>query len=751
MGRGRKATAGSVLVMGLLTLAACAPSVPTPTPTARRVEGPTATSVPAAAPTQVPPTAVPPTRVPTQTPTRRPPTSTPAPLPETPISADNARLVAQVERWSGWTGGSRIAFSPDGRLLAATSPEGVHLVDAATLEEARFIRTEFRPYDLAFSRDGENLVTCASIGRVHVWQESDGELLRTLRVSGSGSVESVALSPDGETIALGTRNSEVVLMRLADGEVLHTLELNRGTVIDLAFSPDGLRVAAATSKGRVGLWRVADGALLSNQTRAVSADGCVAFSPDGALVAVAWGGEQVDLWDAGSGAPLRSLFGHTDRVQSAAFSPDGTVIATAARDHTVRLWRASDGGLLHTLEGHTRPLAQVAFSGDGALLVTSATDDTIRFWGVGPAPAVGETTPAPTSTPTPAGPFQHIDVPPGEIRHLWVAPDGDLWLVGETGIFARADAGWLPVHEGTANRILGTDDAGQVWAVLSDGYRLGSFDGTSWTVYGAEQGWEPGDAHGLVSDRLGRLWTLSGEELRRFDPQSQTWTTLTATDAGFEPLAEPVEPGRALTDVALDGAGNVWVGSCIESGIVIWGQGVRWFDGERWSSSEDTAGQCARDIDVDEAGRVWIGGFDALIRYDPAAGSWSRIPLPPWERTQLVDGIALDAAGNPWVLFTRFGGAGPWHSTAIYALDGGTWVAVSDPNDYLPLQFAFAPDGTAWVCADRVVLRFSDGEGEIVGSVPGYSHQVAVDGAGRVWIAGEGASGAALWLFAPRG
>jgi hypothetical protein len=526
-------------------------------------------------------------------------------------------------------------------------------------------------------------------------------------------------------------------------------------VVRVAFSPDGSTVAAATDEGILRMWRVADGAQVSYQNRSGHKAGDVAYSPDGALLAAVASLDQIDLWDGRDGAHLRTLIGHTDYAICAAFSPDGSLLVSGGWDRMVRFWRVSDGALLHTLPGSIR---DVAFSADGRLVVSASSDYGVRFWGIDPARPADEPTPTPTVLPAPpaeAGPFHRIaaadGLPPGEINHLWAAPDGDLWLVTQTGIHAYSGEDWRTLYSGVADRVLGTDADGRIWALLGDGFRTAAYAEGSWTLYGPDQGWQWGRAGKLVTDRQGRLWTVVREEVRGFDPHAGTWLTIATADEVFGPLDEPADPGRLLTDIVMDDAGNIWVGSCAYSGIFIYGQGVRWFDGERWNGPGETEGQCVYDIDVDGAGRVWTGGFDALHVYDPATGGWSSIALPPWERTQLVDGFVLDEAGNPIVTFTRFGGAGPWHSTAVYALRDGAWVKVYDPPTDFPHPLsALAPDGAAWVYGQGTVYRVADGERQGIGNVPcTYCERMVVDGSGKLWIAGEGSAGISLWWYVP--
>jgi WD40 repeat protein len=739
------------------TLAATA----TPPPPTSTLPPPTSTPPPPTSTTTPTPAATA-TRTPKPTPTPFRLTTTPVPHSERSITAQNVFQVTELAVWETNRRDAEVVFSPDGRFFAITARRGIHLYDAETLEAVRVIPTETGAQGIAFSADGELVGAGRSLtaGPATVWRVSDGELVASIKLDPehliSDGVCSVAFSPDSTMLAAGAYHGQVYLLRLADGEVIRVLGNEGDSEIRVAFSPDGSTVAAATDEGYVRMWRVADGVRVSYQDRGGHKEGDVAYSPDGSLLAAVTSLDQIDLWDGHDGAHLRTLIGHADYVICAAFSPDGSLLVSGGWDKMVRFWRVSDGALLHTLPGS---IQDVAFSPDGRLVVSTSSDYGVRFWGIDPARPADEATPTPTAVPTspaPEGPFHRIagadGLPPGEIHDLWAAPDGDLWLVTQTGIYAYSDGNWRSLYSGVADRVLGADEGGCIWALLGHGFRIAAYTEDTWTIYGPDQGWQQGHAGKLVTDRQGGLWTVVGEEIRRFDPNAQVWSVVATADEAFGPLDEPVEPGRFLTDIVIDKASNVWVGSCTHSGIVIMGQGVRWFDGERWNGPGETEGQCVYDIEVDSSGRVWTGGFDALHVYDHAMGSWSSIALPPWERTQLVDTFALDEAGDPIVTFTRFGGAGPWHSTAIYALHDGTWVEVFDPGTDFPVPFfASAPDDAFWVYALGPIYRVADGERHEIGSVPCYyCERMIVDGSGRLWIAGEGSAGTSLWWYVPK-
>jgi WD40 repeat protein len=641
-----------------------------------------------------------------------------------------------------------LALSPDESILAVASHD--HYVRLWSMPNGDYLgrlEKHVGVNSLAFSPDGALLAASSTTGRINVWHMPNGTLRSTLRDS-KYDAYSVSFSPDGVLLAAGGDEGQVPLWDVASDSHLRTLEEYRGDTYSVAFSPDGTLLATGHEHGRLQIWQVDSGELLHTFGLDSADIGDVAFSSDGELLAVAAGSNRAWLWQSSDWTPRRILTEHTGNVLRLAFSPDGNLLTTATDDNRLWLWRVTDGALLNEWYAHTSEITDLLFAPSGDMIISGSRDGSVRFWGLG-EPVIA---PEPTSTPTPAPPsagafYLVSGLPFSEVNHLWVAPDGQLWLATGSGVFIWQDEEWEQVYEGMANRILGLDADQRPWVLLDEGWHIGAYAGSGWSIYGPEQGWSHGNARQVLSDRRGWVWANTGQDLRYFDPVNTSWTTLSLSDVGFEPPPpEDLDQVFGITDMALDNAGNLWIGGCGRSGAVgFLSQGVRWFDGLAWNSSPDTAEECVNDIEVDAAGRVWMGGFYGLIMYDPAAQGWSEFPLPGWDRPQLVNQVELDPNGNPWVSFTRFGGAGPWHSDAVFYLQDGEWQAAFDPGIDMPIRFSFGPDGTAWILAGGGVYRPTADQPEPMGP-PDFGKQLAIDGAGRVWVLGDHKG---LWRLDP--
>jgi WD40 repeat protein len=192
------------------------------------------------------------------------------------------------------------------------------------------------------------------------------------------------------------------------------------SVTSVALAPDGRTVATGSFDGRVRVLDARTGALRlvigADECRGVSG---VAFAPDGrALAASGFAMDKaVRLWDPRTGALVRALAGHEGMETNAvAFAPDGRRLASAGRDGLVLVWDLETGALRHRLSGHDGAATAVAFAPDGHSLASGGVDRTVRLWDA--------------ATGQPRRSFRDL---PDRVNALAFSPDGKSLAVGSSG------------------------------------------------------------------------------------------------------------------------------------------------------------------------------------------------------------------------------------------------------------------------------------------------------------------------------
>ena len=562
-----------------------------------------------------------------------------------------------------YAGATSVAFSPDGKLLAAADGYGaVRLWNPVTgqpVGAALHASAKRGVNEVAFSPDGKLLASADGDGTVRLWNPVTGQPVGAPlhATSAQSGVSGVAFSPDGKLLASADGDGTVRLWNPVTGQPvgapLHATSAQSG-VSGVAFSPDGKLLASASGDGTVRLWNPVTGqpvgAPLDTATSAQGGVSGVAFSPDGKLLASADANGTVRLWNPVTGQPVGAPLQVSAQggVDGVAFSPDGKLLASADADDTVRLWNPVTGQPVGApLDADTGPnglVFGVAFSPDGKLLASADGDGTVRLWN----PVTGQ----------PVGAPLHATSAQSGVSGVAFSPDGKLLASADGDGTVRL---WNPVTGQPVGAPLDADTGphGGVLGVAfsPDGKLLAS-----------------ADANGTV-----RLWNpVTGQPVGA--PLHATSAQSGVDEVAFSP------DGKLLASADANGTVRLWnpvtgqpVGAPLDTGS----------NGVEYGVAFSPDGKLLAAIDADGTVRLW----------NPVTGQPVGAPLhTDTGPNGSVDGVAFSPDGKLLAAADGDGTVRLWNPVTGQPV-GAPLNADTGPNG-LVFGVAFSPDGKLLASAD---------------------------------------------------
>lgn len=189
---------------------------------------------------------------------------------------------------------------------------------------------------VAFTPDGSIIAATSHDFSLQSWLTADGSPRRSF----SGHEQPVldlAISPNGETIASASQDGAVRLWHIEDGTYLGAIQSGSPGLQAVAFSPDGSRLAGGSFSDDSYLWDVQSRRLLRRLEGSINNDSTIAFSTDGSLIA-AGSGRDLNLWSANDGRLVRALSGDGGNIISVAFATNGRSLAFGSESGAIHLW-----------------------------------------------------------------------------------------------------------------------------------------------------------------------------------------------------------------------------------------------------------------------------------------------------------------------------------------------------------------------------------------------------------------------------
>ncbi len=311
-------------------------------------------------------------------------------LSPTAFSQDHTRLGLPQGAKARFGKGSihQLKFFPDGKRLAVATSIGIWIYDVATGEALDLLTGHTAPVkSIAVSPDGKTLATGSADNTIRLWSTSTGEHKATC-IGHKEEVRLIAFNPTGTTFVSVDDDESTRFWDVQTGKILKTtIKSDVTPTYTLAYSPDGallFTIGYSDNNGTlIESWDAQTGGHIKDVLIETDVDTFItaAMSPNCKILAWADDGNSLQFYDVVTGKHIRRAEKRSGEFKSMEFSSDGrTLIAGAGIYYDkVDIWTVSTAELLNSME-HADSVNSVTYSPDEKMIASGSEDGTVKFW-----------------------------------------------------------------------------------------------------------------------------------------------------------------------------------------------------------------------------------------------------------------------------------------------------------------------------------------------------------------------------------
>jgi len=277
---------------------------------------------------------------------------------------------------------STVEFAYNGRMATGTSAGEVYLWNtSAKAKDNYFNKEKDIVLKMAFSPDGNSLVTGGKDKSIYVWDVKKGILKSKVEDVTKKAITAIAISYDGSLYAHAGLNGIVVIRNISDNTVIQTLEVSEKGVSSLDFSHSSHLLTVGDMEGRVTLYDGKTGELTQRFIPGSGKIRTVRFSPNDRLVAVGTDDKKVFVYDLHLGVNLHTYTEHKSVIYCLDFSPDGKFLATGGLGNHFYVHDLKTHQVVMHEKGFYK-LLSLGFSFDGKYLAVADYTKKVKIYDV---------------------------------------------------------------------------------------------------------------------------------------------------------------------------------------------------------------------------------------------------------------------------------------------------------------------------------------------------------------------------------
>ncbi|RPB00040.1 WD40 repeat-like protein [Choiromyces venosus 120613-1] len=256
-----------------------------------------------------------------------------------------------VPRYAHTAGRTSLAYSWDGKyLITVGSNEVIRKFTVASEDEPVTI-DDALGRNVAVAASDESFITCSEGGTISLFSMAT-DTLKQLLVRCTLSARDIALSPDGDWVAVASDETVVKVVNVEDNHKIMNLRSQSQSVKHVSFHPTGNYLAVSCVDGVIYIYSLSteepelvkkvDGIIKAMDAES-EACSKVAWHPDGRAFAAQTPTRDIIVVDRAKWETHKTFAsGHAGDITDFSWSPNGAFLASAGTDGKLVIWETEE-------------------------------------------------------------------------------------------------------------------------------------------------------------------------------------------------------------------------------------------------------------------------------------------------------------------------------------------------------------------------------------------------------------------------
>lgn len=243
-------------------------------------------------------------------------------------------------------------FFKDSKRMVFCSEKDLRIINLETKEVIRPDEFSTTKNELPIiTPDQKRLIVVTDYRYIIVWELDSNKIVHEMHWHENYIAD--LLLPDDKKLLSIDAWANVIEWDLESGKPRLQFKTHYNNANGMALSPDGKTIAVTSREDNVVLLRSQNYTLVQNLSGSTAYISNIYFSPDGKKIVVVEGLSLIKITDKATGKVEKTFFDEKGRIDKLKFNPDGSRIITTGYDSTIKVWDIAAGQLLYTIRAAT--------------------------------------------------------------------------------------------------------------------------------------------------------------------------------------------------------------------------------------------------------------------------------------------------------------------------------------------------------------------------------------------------------------